>query len=170
MSSLRNRLTEKEETLPKESMGQFHSSPEKRSTRLWYYKTSTFFSSDFKYYILHSPPVRVMTQWSVCLQSCGSGAKCVTMKCLLGDFDYKATITLSSRLWNNTFVEVWKTDYYVCSTRDLRWAAGCLVFKNEVCLFCVDYVKLKPFVSLIWLAVVDSFCWAYANISFIYWF
>ncbi|XP_032421727.1 integrin alpha-6-like isoform X1 [Xiphophorus hellerii] len=45
--------------------------------------------------------------------SCGSGAKCVTMKCLLGDFDYKATITLSSRLWNNTFVGEYSDFNYV---------------------------------------------------------
>ncbi|XP_054888668.1 integrin alpha-6-like [Poeciliopsis prolifica] len=45
--------------------------------------------------------------------SCDSGAKCVTMKCLLGDLDYKATIVLSSRLWNNTFVEEYSSYNYV---------------------------------------------------------
>uniref|UniRef100_A0A3B3XMN9 Uncharacterized protein n=1 Tax=Poecilia mexicana TaxID=48701 RepID=A0A3B3XMN9_9TELE len=45
--------------------------------------------------------------------SCGNGAKCVTMKCLLGDLDYKATITLDSRLWNNTFIEEFSGFDYV---------------------------------------------------------
>uniref|UniRef100_A0A3P9PF33 Integrin subunit alpha 6 n=1 Tax=Poecilia reticulata TaxID=8081 RepID=A0A3P9PF33_POERE len=45
--------------------------------------------------------------------SCGNGAKCVTMKCLLGDLDYKVTITLDSRLWNNTFIEEFSDFDYV---------------------------------------------------------
>ncbi|XP_043990034.1 integrin alpha-6-like [Gambusia affinis] len=45
--------------------------------------------------------------------SCGGGAKCVTMKCLLEDLDDKVTITLNSRLWNNTFVEEYSDLNYV---------------------------------------------------------
>ncbi|MED6262655.1 hypothetical protein ATANTOWER_023447, partial [Ataeniobius toweri] len=45
--------------------------------------------------------------------SCGSGTKCVTMKCPLGGLDNKATITLNSRLWNNTFVKEYSDFHYV---------------------------------------------------------
>ncbi|MEQ2307347.1 hypothetical protein AMECASPLE_017340 [Ameca splendens] len=45
--------------------------------------------------------------------SCGSGTKCVTMKCPLGGLDNKATITLNSRLWNSTFVKEYSNFHYV---------------------------------------------------------
>ncbi|XP_062284470.1 integrin alpha-6-like isoform X2 [Scomber scombrus] len=37
--------------------------------------------------------------------SCGNGAKCVKIKCLLQGLDSNAVFTLSSRLWNSTFIE-----------------------------------------------------------------
>uniref|UniRef100_A0A8C5EUI1 Integrin alpha-6-like n=1 Tax=Gouania willdenowi TaxID=441366 RepID=A0A8C5EUI1_GOUWI len=40
------------------------------------------------------------------LQSCGKGAKCVRIKCPLRALDSNALITLNSRLWNSTFLEV----------------------------------------------------------------
>ncbi|KAM4728687.1 integrin alpha-6-like isoform 1-T2 [Anableps anableps] len=45
--------------------------------------------------------------------SCGNGTKCVTMKCPLGGLDNKATITLKSRLCNNTFVEKYSGIHHV---------------------------------------------------------
>lgn len=39
-------------------------------------------------------------------QSCDQGAKCVKIKCPLQGMDSNAVITLHSRLWNSTFIEV----------------------------------------------------------------
>uniref|UniRef100_A0A3B3UFC5 Integrin, alpha 6b n=1 Tax=Poecilia latipinna TaxID=48699 RepID=A0A3B3UFC5_9TELE len=38
--------------------------------------------------------------------SCDGTAKCVTIRCALGGLDRNALITLNSRLWNSTFIEV----------------------------------------------------------------
>ncbi|KAM4605583.1 integrin alpha-6-like [Polymixia lowei] len=37
--------------------------------------------------------------------SCDNGAKCVTIRCPLGDLDSNAAIILNTRLWNSTFIE-----------------------------------------------------------------
>uniref|UniRef100_A0A3Q4N8P1 Integrin, alpha 6b n=1 Tax=Neolamprologus brichardi TaxID=32507 RepID=A0A3Q4N8P1_NEOBR len=41
-----------------------------------------------------------------CQQSCDDGAKCVTIRCPLRGLDSNAAISLHSRLWNSTFIEV----------------------------------------------------------------
>uniref|UniRef100_A0A4W6F017 Integrin, alpha 6b n=1 Tax=Lates calcarifer TaxID=8187 RepID=A0A4W6F017_LATCA len=43
--------------------------------------------------------------------SCEDGAQCVTIKCPLRGLDSNAVITLHSRLWNSTFIEVTKCFY-----------------------------------------------------------
>ncbi|XP_038127018.1 integrin alpha-6-like [Cyprinodon tularosa] len=45
--------------------------------------------------------------------SCDAGTKCVTLKCPLLGLDYKATITLKSRLWNTTFIKEFSDANYV---------------------------------------------------------
>uniref|UniRef100_A0AAX7UMT9 Integrin alpha-2 domain-containing protein n=1 Tax=Astatotilapia calliptera TaxID=8154 RepID=A0AAX7UMT9_ASTCA len=41
-----------------------------------------------------------------CQQSCDDGAKCVKIRCPLRSLDSNAAISLHSRLWNSTFIEV----------------------------------------------------------------
>ncbi|XP_042369480.1 integrin alpha-6-like [Plectropomus leopardus] len=38
--------------------------------------------------------------------SCGNGARCVTVSCPLQGLDSNAVITVNSRLWNSTFIEI----------------------------------------------------------------
>lgn len=45
--------------------------------------------------------------------SCDSGAKCVKIKCPLRGLDSNAVITLSSRLWNGTFIEEYSDLHHV---------------------------------------------------------
>ncbi|XP_055007734.1 integrin alpha-6-like isoform X2 [Boleophthalmus pectinirostris] len=45
--------------------------------------------------------------------SCGKGAKCVKIKCPLRGLDSNAVITLSSRLWNTTFIEDYSDQHHV---------------------------------------------------------
>ncbi|XP_072297362.1 integrin alpha-6-like isoform X2 [Eucyclogobius newberryi] len=45
--------------------------------------------------------------------SCGKGAKCVKIKCSLRGFDSTAVITLTSRLWNSTFIENYSKLHHV---------------------------------------------------------
>ncbi|XP_059199764.1 integrin alpha-6-like [Centropristis striata] len=45
--------------------------------------------------------------------SCSSGARCVKIKCPLGGMDSNADITLSSRLWNSTFIEDYSKHHHV---------------------------------------------------------
>uniref|UniRef100_A0A8C2WLP5 Integrin subunit alpha 6 n=1 Tax=Cyclopterus lumpus TaxID=8103 RepID=A0A8C2WLP5_CYCLU len=50
--------------------------------------------------------------------SCDDGANCVTIKCTLRGLESSAVITLKSRLWNSTFIEI--TSYIVRVKRDLK--------------------------------------------------
>uniref|UniRef100_A0AAQ5Y9J5 Integrin alpha-2 domain-containing protein n=1 Tax=Amphiprion ocellaris TaxID=80972 RepID=A0AAQ5Y9J5_AMPOC len=64
--------------------------------------------------------------------SCGNGANCVRIRCPLRGMDSSAVITLQSRLWNSTFIEV---------TR-----CFCINFsKLFLPLYCVVQVRLTVF-------------------------
>uniref|UniRef100_A0A3B3XME5 Uncharacterized protein n=1 Tax=Poecilia mexicana TaxID=48701 RepID=A0A3B3XME5_9TELE len=88
--------------------------------------------------------------------SCGNGAKCVTMKCLLGDLDYKATITLDSRLWNNTFIEVRLTVFPERRLARLGGVAWWIIFLSVLLIlmllallaFLLWKVRIKDFITV----------------------
>uniref|UniRef100_A0A3B3VNX5 Integrin alpha-6-like n=1 Tax=Poecilia latipinna TaxID=48699 RepID=A0A3B3VNX5_9TELE len=88
--------------------------------------------------------------------SCGNGAKCVTMKCLLGDLDYKATVTLDSRLWNNTFIEVRLTVFPERRLARLGGVAWWIIFLSVLLIlmllallaFLLWKVRIKDFITV----------------------
>uniref|UniRef100_A0AAQ5YWM3 Integrin alpha-2 domain-containing protein n=1 Tax=Amphiprion ocellaris TaxID=80972 RepID=A0AAQ5YWM3_AMPOC len=49
--------------------------------------------------------------------SCGNGANCVRIRCPLRGMDSSAVITLQSRLWNSTFIELFLPLYCVVQVR-----------------------------------------------------
>uniref|UniRef100_A0A3Q1F951 Integrin, alpha 6b n=1 Tax=Acanthochromis polyacanthus TaxID=80966 RepID=A0A3Q1F951_9TELE len=67
--------------------------------------------------------------------SCGNGATCVRIRCPLRGMDSSAVITLQSRLWNSTFIEVSKC---FCISSD--------TFRSFFLpLYCVPQVRLTVF-------------------------
>ncbi|XP_029970820.1 integrin alpha-6-like isoform X2 [Salarias fasciatus] len=67
--------------------------------------------------------------------ACGSGAKCVRIKCPLRGMDSTAVITLKSRLWNSTFIEdfskIHHTEVIVNASIHFDKAAKNIVLRND---------------------------------------
>uniref|UniRef100_A0A3Q1G1N3 Integrin, alpha 6b n=1 Tax=Acanthochromis polyacanthus TaxID=80966 RepID=A0A3Q1G1N3_9TELE len=51
----------------------------------------------------------ITSVYGIYFRSCGNGATCVRIRCPLRGMDSSAVITLQSRLWNSTFIEVSKS-------------------------------------------------------------
>uniref|UniRef100_A0A3Q0SPL7 Integrin, alpha 6b n=1 Tax=Amphilophus citrinellus TaxID=61819 RepID=A0A3Q0SPL7_AMPCI len=71
-----------------------------------------------------------------CQQDCQNGANCVKIRCPLRGLDSNAAISLHSRLWNSTFLEV--TGFTQLSSLDLR--SG-----HVLPLHCVPQARLTVF-------------------------
>uniref|UniRef100_A0A3Q3KPD0 Integrin alpha-2 domain-containing protein n=1 Tax=Monopterus albus TaxID=43700 RepID=A0A3Q3KPD0_MONAL len=81
---------------------------------------------------------RLLDTKKIATLSCNSGAQCVTFTCPLEGLDSNAVITLYSRLWNGTFLEVKRVLRVSVSVAHLHII---LVF----CLYRVPQVKLTVF-------------------------
>uniref|UniRef100_A0A3Q3KQ42 Integrin alpha-2 domain-containing protein n=1 Tax=Monopterus albus TaxID=43700 RepID=A0A3Q3KQ42_MONAL len=86
---------------------------------------------------------RLLDTKKIATLSCNSGAQCVTFTCPLEGLDSNAVITLYSRLWNGTFLEVKRV--FLLNYLRVSVSVAHLHIILVFCLYRVPQVKLTVF-------------------------